>query len=138
VNGTSELAQVDDQEIAAAVATLNGPTTFRGQFTDQKGGCPQPLAWVSLASTPEQSGMKFRLKSGNYFSPTYTLSANPMRVAIPFPGPYEAGRGTLTVLNAGGGAIVALQPAWRTPAQAGESVRIVTWRTSNRCKKPNG
>jgi hypothetical protein len=137
-NVTSELAEVNDQEIAAAVATLDGSPTFRGQFTDQKAGCPQPLAWVSLASPPEQSGMKVRLRSGNYFSLTYTLSATPMRVAIPFPSPYETGRGTLTVLNAGGGAIVALQPAWRTPAQGGESVRVVTWKTSNRCKKPHG
>jgi hypothetical protein len=138
VNVTNELAEVNDQEIAAAVTTLDGSPTFRGQFTDQKAGCPQPLAWVSLASPPEQSGMKVRLKSGSYFSPTYTLSATPMRVAIPFPSAYETGRGTLTVLNAGGGAIVALQPAWRTPPQGGEGVRVVTWKTSNRCKKPNG
>jgi hypothetical protein len=135
---TSELAEVNDQELPAAVATLVPSPTFRGQFTDKKSGCPQPLAWVSLASPPEQSGVKVKLKSGNYFSPTYTLSATPMRVAIPFPSPYETGRGTLTVLHDSGGAIVALQPAWRTPAQAGEGVRVVTWRTSNRCKKPNG
>ena len=135
---TSELAEVNDQELAAAVATLDGSPSFLGQFTDRKAGCPEPLAWVSLASTLEQSGMKVRLKSGGYFSPTYTLSAIPMRVAIPFPGPYETGRGSLTVLNSGGAAIVALRPAWRTPAPGGEGIRVVTWRTSNRCKKANG
>ena len=134
----SELAEVSEQEIPVALATLNGSPNFLTQFTDRKTSCPQPLAWVSLAGTPQQAGLKVRLKSGMYFSPIFTLSASPVRVAIPFPAPYEAGRGPLAALIAGGSAVVALQPAWHTAAQGGESVRIVTWRVAKRCKTPNG
>jgi hypothetical protein len=134
-NVTSELAEVSDGELTSAITTLDVPV--QQQFAERSSGCRQPLAWVALASASDQAGIKIRLLSGSYYSPTYTLTPSPIRVAVPFPTPYETGRGTLVVLNANGSAIVALTPAWRTPSQ-GQNVHNVVWRPGSRCKKGNG
>jgi hypothetical protein len=90
-----ELAQVDDQEIAPALNTMGGSRSFQTQFKQGQAGCPQPLAWVSLARAKPGPPMTIRLRSGNYISPTFNLAGAPVRVAIPYPAPYEIGQGTL-------------------------------------------
>jgi hypothetical protein len=134
----SDLAQVDDQDVTAALTTMSGSAAYLEQFKARAGGCPRPLAWVSLVRTTGEPAGTVRLRSGTYFSPTFNLSDMPVRVAIPYPGPYEAGRGVLMAMNAGGSAIIALLPAWHMSAQGGEGTREVTWRISDRCKQPDG
>lgn len=135
---TSELAQVDDQEITGALATMSGSSDFLSQFKKRESTCPQPLAWVSVRREAGQPATTIRLRSGAYFSPVFNLSEVPERVAIPFPAPYEAGHGTLIVMEAGGRAAVALTPEWHLLAQSGQVTREVTWRPRNSCKRPNG
>jgi hypothetical protein len=66
------------------------------------------------------------------------LSDVPVRVAIPYPGPYEMGRGTLMVMVTSGNVVVALQPAWRVSAQNGQVSHEVTWHPRINCKQqPN-
>jgi hypothetical protein len=135
---TSELAQVDDQDVTAALATMEGPTAFLARFKTRTAGCPEPLAWVALARAPGQPAGTVRLGSGGYYSPVFDLSDVPVRVAIPYPGPYESGHGTLTVMGAGGRATVALRPAWQVPTQGGAATREVTWHAGDRCKSTRG
>jgi len=135
---TSALAQVDEQDVAAALATMSGPAGFLAQFRQRPAGCPLPLAWVAIAGAAGQAAGTIRLRSGNYYSPVFNLSDAPVRIAIPYPGPYEAGRGALTALHAGGGGVVALTPPWPVPAQGSEATRAVTWPTGTRCRQPNG
>jgi len=134
----SELANVDDQDVTAALTTINDSAGFLAQSKQRAGGCPLPLAWVSVALAPGQPAATVRLRSGSYFSPVFNLSDVPVRVAIPYPAPYETGHGMLTAMDAGGAAIIALLPAWHVPAQTGDATRAVTWRIGNRCKPPNG
>jgi hypothetical protein len=133
----SELAQVDVRDLADALTTMNGSDAFLAQFKQRAGGCPQPLAWVSVARTPGQPPGTVRLRSGGYISPTFSLSDVPMRVAIPYPGPYEAGHGRLAALDAGSSATIALRPAWHISAQADGAMREVTWHPRKRCAQPN-
>lgn len=135
---TSELAQVDARDVAAALTTMDGSTDFLTQFKDRATGCARPLAWVTVARAPGQPAGTVRLRSGTYFSPIFDLSDVPLRVAIPYPNPYEAGHGTLTAMEVGGSATVALLPAWHVSAQSGGATREVTWHVSNRCKRLNG
>ncbi|MGA9868046.1 MAG: hypothetical protein WBQ75_16600 [Acetobacteraceae bacterium] len=116
---------------------MNGSTAFLAQFRQRTGGCPRPLAWVSLGRAAAQPAGTVRLRSGTYFSPVFKLTDIPVRIAIPYPGPYETGHGTLMAMNAGGSAIVALVPAW-VSARGGEATREVTWHPSKRCKQPGG
>jgi hypothetical protein len=133
----SELAVVDQRDAAAALATMDGSTEFLAQFKQQKNGCPHPLAWVSVARAPGQPAGTIRLRSGNYFSPIFTLSDVPARVAIPYPSPYETGHGTLVAMHDGGAAVIALSPPWQV-TQGDGPARQVTWPIALRCKPSDG
>ena len=133
----SELAQVNDRDIDGAMTTMTGSAAFLARFKERREGCPLPLAWVSLVRAPGQPPGKIRLRSGGYLSPIFDLSDVPMRIAIPYPAPYETGRGTLTAISAGGNAMVSLIPPWRV-SEKGGGARDVRWRAGSRCTRPNG
>ena len=77
-----------------------------------------------------------RLQSGHYFSPRFAVTDTPIRVAIPYPGPYASGHGTLTVLGADHDMVVALSPAWHVGVNAGPATHAVTWHPDPRCVRP--
>ncbi len=133
--GVSELAEVAPGDIPGALATMDGANSLLAQWRQQDRSCSSKLAWVTIAGAPGEPPGTVRLRSGGYFSPVFTLSSTPMRVAIPYPAPYEAGRGTLSVLDAGADATVALNPAWHVSARSGGMTRVVTWRPAERCTR---
>jgi hypothetical protein len=131
------LAQVTEEEREAALGTMAGPETVLAAFRGTESGCPVPLAWVTLAAAPGQPAGALRLRSAGYVSPLYRLSELPVRVAIPYPGPYTAGHGVLTVVPAGQPAVIALQPAWHVAGAAAQT-REVRWRPIETCRRPHG
>jgi hypothetical protein len=134
----SDLTQVEEREVAGALSTVNAPNAVLDQFREGKdGGCPQPLAWVSLVSAPGEPPGRIRLISGLYYSPVFEVSAIPVRVALPFPAPYETGHGALTAIDVGGSATISLLPAWRVSAQDGKTTRAVTWHPVKGCSPRN-
>jgi hypothetical protein len=134
----SELALVDQQDIDGALTTLDGSPAVLARFKERTGGCPLPLAWIAVSPAAGQHGETIRLRSGHYFSPNFVLSDVPVRIAIPYPAPYEIGHGTLTVLHTGGNATVALRPAWHLSSQDTSVTHDVTWHSSQHCKQPGG
>jgi hypothetical protein len=130
----SNLTEVAESEVAGASTTMSLSNAALAQFREAKdGSCRRPLAWVSLESAPGEPPSRIRLISGTYYSPVFEVSAVPVRVAIPFPAPYEAGRGLLTVLDVGGSATISLLPAWRVSAQDGKTTHVVTWHPVKSC-----
>ena len=130
----SDLTEVEDGEIAGALTTMRVQNSLREQFQQGKdGGCRRPLAWISLVAPPGEPPSRIRLISGTYFSPVFEVTATPVRVAIPFPAPYETGRGTLTAIDVGGSATLSLLPSWRVSAQDGKTTRAVTWQPVKSC-----
>jgi hypothetical protein len=130
----SNLTEVEENEVAGAATTMSLPNAGLAQFREGKdGSCRRPLAWVSLASAPGEPPSRIRLISGTYYSPVFEVSAVPVRVAIPFPAPYETGRGVLTVIDVGGSATISLRPAWRVSAQDGKTTHAVTWHPVKSC-----
>lgn len=138
VGGASELADVAADDIQAALATMNGSSAFLAQWRQRTRDCNQRLAWVTVARRPDDPPGTVRLQSGSYFSPVFTLPDTPMRVAIPYPAPYETGRGPFAVLVAGGGATIALTPPWHVSTQTGGAAREVTWKPDQSCVRGNG
>jgi hypothetical protein len=135
----SELREVEAPQVAGALTTLSLSNAARAEFQEGKDGrCRRPLAWVSLVSAPGEPPSRVRLISGTYYSPSFEVSATPVRVAIPFPAPYETGRGTLTVIDVGGSATISLLPAWRVSASDGRTTRAVTWHPVKKCTSRNG
>lgn len=132
----SDLTEVEESEIAGALTTMALPNTALAQFREGKdGGCRRPVAWVALISAPGEPPSHIRLISGTYYSPVFEVSATPVRVALPFPAPYETGSGTLTAIDAGGSATISLLPAWRISAQDGRTTRAVTWHPVKSCPR---
>jgi len=134
----SGLQEVEAQEITSALTTMNMLNALLAKFQGGKDDCRQPLAWVTLVSPPNEGPGRIRLISGTYVSPVFEVSATPVRVAIPFPAPYETGRGVLTAVDVGGSALVALLPAWRVSAQEGKITHAVTWTPVKNCGVRNG
>jgi len=135
----SNLTEVDEQELEGALTTLDVPNAALPQFRAGKdGGCRRPLAWVSLVSPPGEVPSQIRLISGTYVSPIFEVSATPVRVAVPFPAPYETGHGALTAIEVGGSAAISLLPAWRVSARDGKATRAVTWHPVKNCSARNG
>jgi hypothetical protein len=129
----SELTEVTERDVASALTTM-APNLGLDQFRDaQDGRCRRPLAWVSLVSAPGEPPSHIRLISGNYYSPVFEVTAVPVRVALPYPAPYETGRGVLTAIDVGGSTTIALLPAWRVAAQDGRTTRAVTWQPVKSC-----
>jgi hypothetical protein len=84
-------------DISAALPTLD-PQTSKAAVDDAK-NCKAPLAWVTLTQRPGEHGDMVRVRSGAYLSPPIKLTATPQRIAIPYPAPYPAGRGVLTLVG---------------------------------------
>jgi hypothetical protein len=135
----SELTEVQESDIPGALTTMGPANPGLAQFQKaQDGRCRRPLAWVSLATAPGEPPSHIRLISGTYFSPVFEVTAVPMRVALPYPAPYETGHGLLTAIDVGGSTTIALLPAWRVAAQDGRTTRAVTWNPVNSCSPRNG
>jgi len=135
----SDLTEVEERDIAGALTTMTLPNAVLAQLREAKEGeCRRPLAWVSLVSAPGEPPSRIRLISGNYYSPVFEVSATPVRVALPFPAPYETGRGTLTAIDVGGSASISLLPSWRVSPQDGKTTRAVTWNPVKNCSPRNG
>jgi hypothetical protein len=130
----SDLTEVDERDVTGALTTMNLPNSALTRFKESsEGECRRPLAWVSLVSAQGEPPSHIRLISGTYYSPAFEVSATPVRVAIPFPAPYETGQGMLTAIDVGGSATVSLLPSWHISAQDGKATRAVSWQPRNRC-----
>ena len=97
VGEESTLEVLVPADINAALPTLD-PGTSKAAVDDAK-NCKVPLAWVTLTQRPGEHGDMVRVRSGPYLSPPIKLTTTPQRIAIPYPAPYPAGRGVLTLVG---------------------------------------
>ena len=130
----SQITEVPDAELPAAMETLNAPKEQLARF-GERDACTRKLAFVVIALSPGQQPGRIRIQSGNYLSPIFTIAPAPTRVAIPFPAAYASGRGTVSVLGTTG-ASVALTPPWATGPQRGAQTHAVTWIPAPPCAGP--
>lgn len=136
---SSDLAEVDERELDGALTTMSASNAMLAQVRVGKDGrCRRPLAWVSVVSAPGARPSRIRLISGTYYSPVFEVSTTPVRVAMPFPAPYETGHGVLRVIDVGDRVTISLIPAWHLSPQDGKSTRAVTWHPVTSCSPRNG
>ena len=132
----SRVAEVAPADLPAALDTVSGTPQQLAQLAERD-SCSRRLAWVTLVRAPGQPTGRIRLRSGNYVSPAFDLTETPVRIALPYPAPYPAGHGTISVVGATTDAMVALTPPWHVLAQAGTDAREVTWTPAPSCP-PSG
>ena len=128
----SSVADVSPDEFQAASDTLAGTPRQLAQLRE-RAACSRRLAWVTIMREPGQAPGRIRLQSGSYYSPPFELGDTPVRVALPYPAPYETGHGVIVVVGTTTSALVALTPPWHVPAQAGMAAKQVTWKPVGAC-----
>jgi hypothetical protein len=117
-------------DINAALPTLD-PGASKAAVDDAK-NCKAPLAWVTLTQRPGGNGGMVRIRSGLYVSPPIKLTPTPQRVAVPYPAPYPAGRGVLTLIGEADGVGLYLTPGRVQDVNGTYSVNV-RWQVRNPC-----
>ncbi|MGV7218524.1 hypothetical protein [Bradyrhizobium sp. UFLA05-112] len=117
-------------DINAALPTLD-PGTTKAAVDDAK-NCKVPLAWVTLTQRPSGHGGMVRVRSGQYLSPPIKLTTTPQRIAIPYPAPYPAGRGVLTLVGEADQVGFYLRPGGVHDVNGTYSVNV-RWQVRNPC-----
>jgi hypothetical protein len=125
------LSALGPSEIAAAVSTLD-PATSQAVVADAK-SCRAPLAWVALATRAGTPSGMVRIRSGAYLSPAFHVTGVPQRIAIPYPAPYSAGRGVLSLVGDASDLWFYLTPGWFIEALNGSASINVVWTPGSPC-----
>jgi hypothetical protein len=132
----SRIADVAPQDVSAALETIAWSPEQLARFRERE-ACGRRLAWVTIAHGPGQPPGRIRLQSGTYTSPAFEITDAPVRVALPYPAPYETGHGAISVIGTTTDAIVALTPPWHVPVQDGLHAQDVTWTPVAGCPTAN-
>jgi len=130
VGEESTLEVLVPADINAALPTLD-PGTSKAAVDDAK-NCKAPLAWVTLTQRPGEHGDMVRVRSGPYLSPPIKLTTTPQRVAIPYPAPYPAGRGVLSLVGEADQVGFYLRPGGVHDVNGTYSVNV-RWQVRNPC-----
>jgi hypothetical protein len=130
VGEESTLEVLVPADINAALPTLD-PGTSKVAVDDAK-NCKAPLAWVTLTQRASGHGGMVRIRSGLYLSPPIKLSMTPQRIAIPYPAPYPAGRGVLTLVGEADQVGFYLRPGGVLDVNGTYSVNV-RWQVRNPC-----
>jgi len=130
VGEESTLEALVPADINAALPTLD-PGTSKAAVDDAK-NCKVPLAWVTLTQRPSGHGGMVRIRSGQYVSPPIKLATAPQRVAVPYPAPYPAGRGVLTLVGEADQVGFYLTPGGVHDVNGTYSVNV-RWQVRNPC-----
>ena len=126
----AELARVAGLEIDAAATTMN-PVGAKEALDDAR-SCRGPLAQITLAAASGATST-IRVHYGSYVSPSYLLTDQPQRIAIPFPAAYPSGRGVISIDGQAQNLAVALTPTWKINSLTGTAAMNVIWIPKNGC-----
>ena len=125
------IAQVAVSEVGDAIATMSPGVA--AQAAEEARNCQIPLANIVLTNAPGASSGLVRVRSGRYLSPPFLLTDAPQRIAIPFPAPYQTGKGTILVEGAASGTTVTLAPTITVNSMTGGYPINVWWTPRKSC-----
>jgi hypothetical protein len=125
------ISYVAQRDIAAAATTL--VPSAAGPLVEEAQSCKIPLASVTIAKGTAAVGSTIRIRSGSYVSPYFTVTEAAQRVAVPYPAPYGAGSGIITIEGNAQGAILGLSPSKVMIDLPAAQTIPVTWHAVNPC-----
>jgi hypothetical protein len=130
-SSSPKIYAVDQRDINDAAGTLT--QSVAGGLVDDAKRCRVPLAVLTIAKGTSQVGSNFRVRSGGYVSPYFTVADGIQRIALPYPSPYGQGSGTFVIEGNATGAILGLNPT-KTLNNLPEPQSIqITWRAVSPC-----
>lgn len=129
---TYTLVPMSSEEHAAFRPTLTAGLASTNQEPSSR--CPEAIARLALVSTPQSQG-QIRITSGTYTTPWFTLAKGPMAFTIPFPAPYETGKGVLMVEGNAEHGVLSLTPGMELNFPSTTTVSIpVVWNVNANCR----
>lgn len=129
---TYTLVPMSPEEYAAFRPTLTAGLASTNQEPSSR--CPEAIARLTLISTPQSQG-QVRITSGTYTSRWYSLAKGPMAFIIPFPAPYETGKGVLVVEGNAEHGVLSLSPGMELNFPSTTTVNIpVVWNINPNCR----
>ncbi|KQO57614.1 MULTISPECIES: hypothetical protein [unclassified Methylobacterium] len=132
--GTAErpaLNLVKTSEIDKAAETL--VPEEKEKLVTQAKACTAPLGNMRLSKMTANAGGVVRIRAGNYLSPAFNVAEGPINIAVPFPAPYEVGRGEIVVEGAAKDVFFELTPGLKIDTTGGVQRIPVIWNTSKPC-----
>lgn len=133
VGGRPAMTEIAEADLPGAENTLAGSPSDRARVKQADRVCGAHLAQVTLAPAKPGQTTRFRLQSGRYISPEFALTDAPLRIAIPYPAPYAAGRGAIGLTATGADVIVSLNPPWHAIPSPATVMQTVRWVPDPRC-----
>lgn len=125
------LTLVKAAEIDKAAETL--PSDEKDKIVAEAKACRAPLGQMRLSKMAADAGGVVRIRAGNYLSPAFNIADGPINIAVPFPAPYETGKGEITVEGAAKDVFVELTPGLKIDTTGGVQRIPVIWNTSKPC-----
>jgi hypothetical protein len=132
-NGPPSVQTLGRSELDQARPSLQ--PDIAGQALEDAHQCKMPLAVLTVQAAPGAGAQQIRIRSGSYVSPPLALGDAPQRIAIPFPGPYAAGKGEFIVEGATHPVTLWLAPAHIVGPQPGSDRIPVVWATNDPCPR---
>lgn len=124
------LQQVATADIEAASQSLVAGSA--AALVQDAKSCRRPLAFLLVRSTSTAGG-RVRFRSGSYLSPFLKVGPGVERLALPFPAPYEVGRGQIFIDNEAGGAEIFLTPGFKIGPGPTTAIADVHWNPKAPC-----
>ena len=122
---------VKTSEIDKAAETL--VPEEKEKLVAQAKACTAPLGNMRLSKMTANAGGVVRIRAGNYLSPAFNVAEGPINIAVPFPAPYEVGRGEIVVEGAAKDVFFELTPGLKIDTTGGVQRIPVIWNTSKPC-----
>lgn len=129
---TYTLVPMSPEEYAAFRPTWSA--RFASTNQDPSSRCPEAIARLALISTPQSQG-QVRITSGAYTTPWFPLAKGPMAFTIPYPAPYETGKGVLKVEGNAEHGVLSLTPGMELNFPSATTVSVpVVWTVNPNCR----
>ncbi len=126
------LVPMSPEEYAAFRPTWPARSASTNQGPSSR--CPEAFTRLALISTPQSQG-EIRVTSGAYTTAWFSLAKGPMAFTIPYPAPYEAGKGVLTVEGNAEHGVLSLTPGMELNFPSATTVSVpVVWTVNPNCR----
>lgn len=133
--GTAErpaLTLVKAGEVEKAAGTI--APEQKDKLVEEAKACRAPLAQMRISKTDAGGRGVIRIRAGNYLSPAFTVGDAPINVAVPFPAPYQTGKGEIVLEGAAKGVFVEMTPGVTLTDESSTSKTVpVWWQTDKPC-----
>jgi len=126
------IALVPQEQIADAIPTLT-PDNQRIAQSDSR-QCRYPVAFITVSTPGNPAGGTVTFRTSKYRSPSFQVTDQPQRIALPNPLPDSGGLDPLTAEGNAKGLLVSLYPTARMEPVTGSTTVTVRWPARPPCK----